>query len=110
MSVSNSSQYARSFGTNSVAWFLKAWAFGASVAILPTPSRFLCEMMICVACAQHVGSKRLIHQHQAVLSKLLWEVANAPDHLLPLEKRLVFCTVGLCQVHSSCNFYALISL
>ena len=37
---------------------------------------------------QHVGTKNLIRKHQTVLTRLLWEVANAPEDVLPLEKRL----------------------
>jgi len=40
----------------------------------------------------HVGTKNLIRKHQAVLTRLLWEVANAPEDVLPLEKRLEFFT------------------
>jgi hypothetical protein len=43
---------------------------------------------------QHVGTKNLIRKHQTVLTRLLWEVANAPEDVLPLEKRLEFFTVS----------------
>mmetsp|Transcript_28388 Transcript_28388/g.66348 ORF Transcript_28388/g.66348 Transcript_28388/m.66348 type:complete len:683 (+) Transcript_28388:196-2244(+) len=40
----------------------------------------------------HVGTKNLIRKHQTVLTRLLWEIANAPQDVIPLEKRLEFFT------------------
>ncbi len=50
------------------------------------------KMFLCFG--QHVGTKNLIRKHQTVLTRLLWEVANAPEDVLPLEKRLEFFTVS----------------
>eukprot|EP00283_Hemiselmis_rufescens_P004916 CAMPEP_0173430848 /NCGR_PEP_ID=MMETSP1357-20121228/9163_1 /TAXON_ID=77926 /ORGANISM="Hemiselmis rufescens, Strain PCC563" /LENGTH=590 /DNA_ID=CAMNT_0014395255 /DNA_START=1 /DNA_END=1773 /DNA_ORIENTATION=+ len=40
----------------------------------------------------HVGTKNVIRKHQTVLTRLLWEIANAPQDVIPLEKRLEFFT------------------
>eukprot|EP00282_Hemiselmis_andersenii_P000406 CAMPEP_0114141932 /NCGR_PEP_ID=MMETSP0043_2-20121206/18177_1 /TAXON_ID=464988 /ORGANISM="Hemiselmis andersenii, Strain CCMP644" /LENGTH=561 /DNA_ID=CAMNT_0001236117 /DNA_START=274 /DNA_END=1956 /DNA_ORIENTATION=- len=36
------------------------------------------------------GTKDLIREHQEVMGQLLWEVARAPEEVVPLDKRLQF--------------------